>query len=266
MRKILSPLVSAGTDGCKMACADGYERNVYPLLASYLADHPERCLAACTKENRCTCCLVEHNERGELWMDDNNHIVWSLYRDPDASAETINDALCGIDSAKELAEIQGLRIVKGPFWAELPLSNIFMAFPPDLLHQLHTGIFKEHLFSWCQALMSEAALDQRYQSMPPHHDLRQFKRGISSISQWTGNEYKQMERVFIGAISGAIPARAAQGAQALLDFIYYSQFPVLDEDDLDHMDRLLAQFHTVKDVFVKHGEKNDHCSILPFLS
>lgn len=254
MREILSPLVAAGENGCKMACADGFERKVYPLLASYLADHPERCLAACTKENRCTGCLVEEQDRGELWTDDDGLLLWSLYRDPDAAAEVIEQAVNGDKKAEDLAQTQGLRIVHKPFWAELPLSNIFMAFPPDLLHQLHKGIFKEHLFSWCQALMSEQALDQRYKSMPPHRDLRQFKNGISSISQWTGNEYKQMERVFMGAISGAIPARAAQGAQALLDFIYYSQFPVLDEDDLDHMDRLLGQFHTVKDVFIQHGE------------
>lgn len=69
--------------------------------------------------------------------------------------------------------------------------------------------------SWCQALMSEKALDQCYQSMPRHHNLHQFKHGISSITQWTGKEYKQMERVFMGAISGAVPALAAQGAQAL---------------------------------------------------
>ncbi|KAG8938060.1 hypothetical protein FRC04_009752 [Tulasnella sp. 424] len=89
--------------------------------------------------------------------------------------------------------------------------------------------------------------------MPKHHNLRQFKHGISSITQWTGKEYKQMERVFMGSISGAVPALAAQGAQALMDFIYYSQFPILDDDDLDHMDRLLVQFHDVKDIFIKHG-------------
>ncbi|KIO33396.1 hypothetical protein M407DRAFT_65584, partial [Tulasnella calospora MUT 4182] len=260
MREILSPLVSTGESGCKMACADGFERNVYPLLASYMADHPERCLATCTKENGCTCCLVDDQEHGELWMDDDGQIVWSLFRDPDTSAEVIEQALNGDTKAEELAETQGLRIVHQPFWAELPLSNIFVAFPPDLLHQLHKGIFKEHLFSWCQTLMSEKALDQRYKSMPPHRDLRQFKNGISSITQWTGNEFKQMECVFMGAISGGIPAQAAQGAQALLDFIYYSQFPVLNEDDLDHMDRLLGQFHTVKDVFIRHGIR-DHFNI-----
>lgn len=254
MRKILQPLVKAGAEGCEMACADGLKRLVFPLLASYIADHPERCLVACTKENRCSVCKVEENKREDLPLDDNGGILQSLWRDPDKSADLIHLAYEGDEVAEDEADIQGLNIVKSPFWADLPLSNIFMAFTPDVLHQLHKGIFKEHLFSWCQEFVSSTEIDRRYMSMPSHPSLRYFKSGISTIKQWTGNEYKQMERVFLGAIAGGLPARAAHGARALLEFIYYAQFPTLDEDDLDHMEALLIQFHSVKDVFVEAGE------------
>ncbi|KAG8900172.1 hypothetical protein FRC01_010248 [Tulasnella sp. 417] len=67
----------------------------------------------------------------------------------------------------------------------------------------------------------------------------------------TGKEHKQMEKVFIGAIAGGIDKPAVQAARSLMDFIYYCQFPTLDEEDLEKMDELLLTFHNLKDIFLK---------------
>lgn len=94
---------------------------------------------------------------------------------------------------------EGLRHIPDPFWAKLPHANIFACIAPDLLHQLHKGVFKDHLVKWVSA-DDEAELDARMMRIPPYHGLRLFKKGITGVQQWTGNEYRQMERVFIGAI------------------------------------------------------------------
>ncbi|TFK90236.1 hypothetical protein K466DRAFT_485132, partial [Polyporus arcularius HHB13444] len=175
MRQMLAPLIDAGRTGIWMTCADGYVRHVFPLLAAYIADHPEQCLVCCTKENRCPTCLVERDKRGDL--------LTSCYRDPDATKAALQDPRS--DAFSEA----GLRDIPQPFWADLPYANIFNCIVPDLLHQLHKGVFMTHLVKWVST-GCEDELDARFARVPPYPGLRIFSKGISTISQWTGNEYR----------------------------------------------------------------------------
>lgn len=242
MRKMMEPLVAAGKDGVLMTCPDGRVRRVFPILAAYIADHPEQCLVAACKENHCPKCPVPPNERGEP--------AFSCLRDPTRVIDVLRKSADGEKPSEFKA--WGLRAVN-PFWADLPHGNIFAALTPDILHQLHKGVFKDHLVGWATQAMEGGAeeVDRRFKAMLKHSDLRHFKNGISLVSQWTGTEYKGMEKSFLGVVSGAADERVTRAVRAVLDFIYLAHFETHTDDSLEALHQAWSAFHRYKAVFVE---------------
>ena len=242
MASILKPLIRAGRDGVKMVCADRRVRLVYAILAAYIADHPEQCLITCCMENRCPKCIVSPDKLGEP--------VHSVLRDHHDTVRILKEKSQGL-SPEEFKE-QGLRPI-WPFWADLPHCNIFPCITPDILHQLHKGFFKDHIVNWTTQSADGHAreIDARFQAMPPHPSLRHFKKGISLVTQWTGTEYKNMEKVFLGVIAGIVAPEVIRAVRGVLDFIYYSHFESHTSKSLEKLDEAWAAFHQNKRIFVE---------------
>ncbi|KAI1794920.1 hypothetical protein LXA43DRAFT_1091504 [Ganoderma leucocontextum] len=232
MKILLAPLVEAGKTGVRMTCADGQIRLIFPILAAYIADHPEQCLICCCKENRCPRCIVPRLDRGEL----TTHAL----RNQPVSANILACKARGEDVPQ--FDIQGLRPVPHPFWAELPHTNIFAAISPDILHQLHKGVIKEHLVSWVTTLVGKDELDARFKTVSGYHGLRHFKNGISFISQWTGAEAKEVEKLLLPILVGRVRPEVVRAVRGLIDFTYYAQ-----------LQAALARFHANKHIFIELG-------------
>jgi hypothetical protein len=245
MRSLLRPLIEAGLKGVDMDCADGFIRTVYPILAAYIADHPEQCLVTCVKENHCPKCEIRPSDRG-TGMGSN--IRWRNHK---KTAEILQNQITESRSAS--FKETGLRAII-PFWSALPHCDIFSCITPDILHQLHKGMFGDHTVKWATACIPEGnkEIDARFMAMPAHPELRHFVTGVSLISQWTGTEYKEMEKVFLGVIAGAAAKDVCQAIQGLLDFIWYARFESHNEVSLACMDAAWRQFHSHKNAFIRH--------------
>ena len=111
----------------------------YRILAAYIA---EQCLVACVLQSRCPICTIESKGRGK-----NITPKESKTRKARQELHTIEKEIKDPDTSNTF-EVHGLRAVY-PFWATLNrnLSNIFECFTPNLLHQIHKGIFKDHIFN-----------------------------------------------------------------------------------------------------------------------
>ena len=243
MSRLLEPLVNAGKNGVEMTCADGYVRRIFPLLAAYIADYPEQLLVCCCQKNTCARCKVPPDMLGDR--------VVCQPRDPDETLQALRDRQA--DRPSLIFDAERLRPVDEPFWGALPQCDIFSCIMPDILHQLHKGVFKDHLLTWCTTLIGEDEADRRFRAMTDFPGLRHFRNGISHVSQWTGREHKEMQRIIVGLLAGAVPTDVMLVVRALVDFIYYAQLQSHTDTTLAHLQPSLDAFHKHKDVFVRLG-------------
>ncbi|KAJ7433255.1 hypothetical protein B0H11DRAFT_2259609 [Mycena galericulata] len=250
MRVILEPLIAAGNKGMEIAGGDGKVRLVFPILASYVADYPEQCLAGCSKYGTCPKC-----QRG---AKDLENPVAGATRTPKWTLDIIQEGekMATENKFHDYCMEHEVAGIHRPFWAGFPLTNIALSLTPDVLHQLYQGVFK-HLIGWCQSLMTADELDARIRALPPAFGVRHFDKGISLLSQVSGKERKAMARILLGCLVGKLPVKGIRACRAILDFIYLSQYSTHDDGTLASMKEALNIWHANRAYFVEAGVRDD---------
>jgi hypothetical protein len=109
-------------------------------------------------------------------------------------------------------------------------------------------------------VMGEREIDKCFKAMNGYPGLWHFKKGIMSVSQWTGTEHKEMEKIILGITVRGVPNRMIPVIRSLLDFIYLSQLQYHTSTTIDSLENCLKSFHNHKDVIIELGIR-DHFNI-----
>lgn len=260
MHIVLEPLKQPGKKGMEVVFGDGRVRMVHPILACYVADYPEQCLATCAKYGTCPKCNLKEDEIGGRRSG-----RWRTQRE---TMKVISEALSTSTSMSGFQQLCKSHLISGavtrPFWQGFPLCDIHLAIVPDILHQLYQGVVK-HLTNWCASLMSEKELDSRIRTLPPCFGVRHFQKGWSELAQVSGKERKDMARILLGCIVGKVPSRVIACYRALLDFIYIAQYTTHDDSSLEYLEEALEEFQAHKDVLMELDVR-EHLNIPKFHS
>jgi len=155
MCQVLCPLFNMPKEGVKMTCADGSIHCIFSILAAYLADFPEQALIACTMETNCPKCICPPKEHGDPLGS-----VFEDGEDPFCDPEdTIHNIQLHAADQHSAYHDHGLHDIREPFWDGLEHCNIFNCITSDILHQLHKGVFTDHISSWCLKLSTKPEID-----------------------------------------------------------------------------------------------------------
>lgn len=253
MSMILHPLEQAGESGVFITTGNGVTHRCHPILACFAGDYPEQVLTTATFYGECPICPVTHDHLGEY-----DHSTPGTLRDLDHVLSILDSFDENPADFLQTCKAAGVKPVVEPFWRNLPYVNIYRSVTPDMLHQLYQGIAK-HVIGWIVRVFGAAEIDARCRRMPPNHNLRNFTKGISTLSRVTGQEHDQMCRILLGLVidiplaGGLSNVRLIQAVRALLDFLYLARYPVHTDETLELLDDALARFHSAKEIFVDLG-------------
>ncbi|KAH8976593.1 hypothetical protein EDB92DRAFT_1938543 [Lactarius akahatsu] len=204
MRNILAPIASYGETGIPMMSGDGVWRRCHPIFAVFVGDYPEQGLVTCTYFGQCLKCTVHRNNLGDYST--------SPPRNYDEALESFRLADGDVLPFHAACHEARLKPTFHPFWEALPLTDIFVSITPNILHQMLQGVMK-HLIAWLTSAFGAVKIDVRCRSLPPNHHITTFVQGISTLSQVSGLEHKQMCKILLGLVlnlplpSGEAPSR-----------------------------------------------------------
>jgi hypothetical protein len=232
-------------------------RLCYPRIAAYLADYPEQILINIAAGYNSPVTTAKYITLGDPTPHPRRTREWILSHIAEARKKADpNDVKAYTVAAREL----GLNAVDRPFWEDLPGYEPDLVICPDILH----GVFRfwrDHILNWVQYLVGDQELDRRLAALQPLIGIRHFAHGISHLSQWTGREDRELQRVLLVVIAGAsgLNENSIRCLRAFHDFLYLVQYRSHSTSTLEYLETALKNFHSLKAVFIRnkaHRGKN----------
>jgi hypothetical protein len=249
MKVIFQPLVSAGNQGLKMSNSLGDIRHCYLRLAAYAADYPEQCLINIASVKNSPVTTAGFHQLDDPTPSPPRTRTWILERIREASSKADPN---NIPAYQKAAKALGLNGVDQPFWEVLPGYQPELCLAPDILHGL-LRFWRDHLLCWTRLLVGPNELDKRIKVLQEIVGFKTFRKGIRQMSQWTGNEDRELAPVILPLIAGAprIKPRVMSCLHAFHEFLYLAQYESHTPSTLRYLSDALTKFHRLKRVFIE---------------
>jgi len=253
LKIVLESLKTTGKEGETFRDSYGDQRICYPRIAAYLADYPEQILINCAAAYNSPVTTAKFHGLGDAKPHARRTKNWIMSRIADACrVANPEDIAMYLEASKTF----GLNAVDQPFWEDFEGYEPDLVICPDILHGLFR-FWRDHILKWIQNLVGNKELDLRVKALQPITGIRHFKHGISHLSQWTGREDRELQRIILAVIAGVptINERAMRSLRAFHDFLYLAQYRSHSTTTLRYLDQALATFHSTKSVFISNGAR-----------
>jgi len=163
--------------GLKWDCADGFQRQCYPLLAAWVGDYPKQVMVAQVSYGSCPMCEIPKGAP----MGHSTFRLLNNSRDQHIYSELLEDN--HIDPLHTL----GVCPICNQVW-QYPLCNVYRLWQPDELHQLLLGLVEDLLCWLLKYLKGRNVKDRCYSqstSVPRYPGLQHFSKRFDSLKSGT---------------------------------------------------------------------------------
>jgi len=197
---VLVPLQQIAREGTIMDCADGKTRLCFPILSAWITDHAEHAALQGIGSTLCPKCEVPGEELGGNLRQIYETCDYLLYREKALRHEPAEAA--GIP---ESFQRLGVNIGNNGFTGLDRVSPTDLH-KPDLLHNISLGLFK-HMMEWVEGVLKkhkqQQAFDEAWKEIPPYHGFRVPKKAYHEITQWQGQEKRNLSRCIPAILASA---------------------------------------------------------------
>jgi hypothetical protein len=96
-------------------------------------------------------------------------------------------------------------------------------------------------------------LNQCMATLQPVVGVWHWKNGISKLKQCTGQEHRDLQKVIVAMIAGAVPDTVLCAIHTLVEFIFLAQGLLLYDEHLFALGEALHEFYTYKNSIIIAG-------------
>lgn len=127
------------------------------------------------------------------------------------------------------------------------------------------GVFFDHVLCWVIGIMGPYKLDQWMASLQKCLGTWHCLKGVSKLKQCTGCKHRNLKKVLVPFIAGAVLDGVLCSICALVEFIFQSQSLLLHDKQLHTISKALQNFHHYKvDMIIADGRRGKHGLISHF--